>query len=363
MKNLFTVILCILSFQSIAQSLVGIPFLDRNRKVGECLVCNPTDSSVVSYLDEVGKTIDEKLKKFDYSKETYKDQIAYLDSLILDKNQSDAVKVRLIYTKIRLYLIGVIEEGNMVYNFTTSTVDSLTDYSGAAKIVSYFDEILALNIDEVSRTYFQNVKLLYYTQSYLLYQINEGDMDWLKDEKMLTSLPKAESNIAQNFLSTKKTTTYNPYSTYDAYGLGVSTSFGKELWYGAEFSYDPNMETINPFRMYHPLLGYRKDTRISWVSSKLLINNNFDKIDFLFSVLDVKNLFGFKFNLLQYGLHSTPEFENKFFYRPEVGYTYGIFTLSYAYNLTFDNSIRSSTEKHMVNFSISYPLIRIGKYY
>lgn len=52
----------------------------------------------------------------------------------------------------------------------------------------------------------------------------------------------------------------------------------------------------------------------------------------------------------------------KWFYRPEIGISYGIFNLSYSYNLTFDKSIRFATEKNMFTFGISYPLVRIGDY-
>ncbi len=355
--------LCILSVQSIAQTFIGIPFLDRNRKVGNCLVCYPSDSSVISYVDKVGSRMDEKLKEFDYSKEIYKNQITYLDSLLLNESHADEIKVRLIYMKIGLYLMGVIEDGNVIYNFSVSSADRMTDFGGAKKIISLFDEIIALNIDEESKMFFQNAKLAYCTQSYTIYELNEHELDWVRDEKMFSRLPLEEKNIAQNFLDTRKVTSYNPFSNYDAYGLGVSTSFGKEQWYGVEFSFDPKLESRNPFIRYNSLLGYRKDTRISWASSKLLLNTFYDKFDFLFSIYDVKNYNGFKVNLVQFGLHETFQFQNKLFYRPEIGYTFGLFTLSYAYNLTFDNTIRSSTEKHMVNFSISYPLIRIGKYY
>jgi len=363
MKNLITLIFCILSIQSFAQFFIGIPMLDRNRKVGKCLICQPKDTSVVRYIDEVGNLIDEKLEKFDYSKEIYMKQISFLDSLLQNENLSDEIKVNFIFTKIRLYLNGVVEDSNVIYNYAYSSVDSITDYSGAAKIVSLFDEILAKKMDSVSKTFFQNVKLSYYTHSYLIYEMNHRDKDWLKNEQLLNQFPKDEKNLALNFLDTKKTTKYNPYFRYDAYGLGVSASFGKEQWYGIEFSYDPVMETANPFRRFHSLDGSRSDTRISWLSSKFLFNKNRDKFDFLFSICDVKNYDGFKVNLLQFGLHSTAQFNDKFFYRPEIGYTFGIFTLSYSYNFTFDKTIRSLTEKNMLNFSITYPLIRIGKYY
>ncbi len=363
MKNLITLIFCILSIQSFAQFFIGIPMLDRNRKVGKCLVCQPKDSNVVRYLDEVYNLIDEKLEKFDYSREIYLKQISFLDSLLQNETYSDEIKVNLIYTKIHCYLKGVIEEGNVIYNYSCSTVDSITDFSGATKIVSLFDEILSMNMDSVSKKFFQNVKLMYYTQSFLIYDMNNKDIDWVKNEQLLNQFPKDEKNLAQNFLDTKKTTKYNPFFTYDAYGLGISSSIGKEQWLGFEFSYDPVMETANPFKRYNPLLGYRMDTRISWISWTMLFNKNKDKIDFLFSICDVKNYNGFKVNLVQFGLHSSTQFNSKLFYRPEIGYTFGIFTLSYSYNFTFDKAIRSSTEKNMLNFSISYPLIRLGKYY
>ena len=162
-----------------------------------------------------------------------------------------------------------------------------------------------------------------------------------------------ERALAQNYVESLNLTSFNPLFYYDAYGVGATASFGKENWYGVEFSFDVQNETVNPFIRYHQGLGYRNDYRISWISTKILVNQNVDKVDFLLGIYDIKNYRGFKINLAQFGLHSSLQYEDKVFYRPEIGYSYGIFTLSYGYNFTFDQTIRPLTEKHLVNFTIT----------
>jgi hypothetical protein len=84
--------------------------------------------------------------------------------------------------------------------------------------------------------------------------------------------------------------------------------------------------------------------------------------DFMFNFLNFRHPI-LNLNLIQFGYHEGVSDKLKWFYRPEIGLSYGIFKASYAYNLTFDKSVRSLTEKSLFTFGISYPLIRIGDYF
>ena len=68
-------------------------------------------------------------------------------------------------------------------------------------------------------------------------------------------------------------------------------------------------------------------------------------------------------NPFQFGWHLYGPNQNKMFGRPEFGIHYSIFTLCYSYNMTFDEELRPFTEKHMVNFTISYPLFKLGSFH
>lgn len=365
MKSFVIIVFTILSFQSIGQTYFGIPFLDQSRKLGSCPVCKSKEDTTQLVLENIRAEYDLIFDQKEATLENYLKALSFFDSLLSTSNFNDIIKSRLIMEKIKIYCTGIVENGDEVYNFAISDGETLPNFMGPTKIIDLFDEIIALDIDEQSKNYFRNAKLSYFTRSFLFYQIDKEDYtsSWLKNEEKRAQLPPMERALAQNYVESLNLTSFNPLFYYDAYGLGVTTSFGKENWYGVEFSFDYKNETVNPFIRYYQGLGYRNDYRISWISTKILVNQNVDKVDFLVGIYDIKNYRGFKLNIAQFGLHSSLQYEDKVFYRPEIGYSYGIFTLSYGYNFTFDQTIRPLTEKHLVNFTLSYPLIRVGKYY
>lgn len=365
MKFIFLAVIAFFSFHSIGQTYFGIPFLDQSRKLGSCPVCKNKEDTTILLLENIGNEYDLIFDKEEAALENYLIALSFFDSLLSTSDFNDIIKSRLILEKIKIYCTGIVENGDEVYNFAISEGETLLNFMGPTKIIDLFDEIIALDIDEQSKNYFRNAKLSYFTRSFLFYEIDRQDYsaEWIKNEEKRAQLPPMERALAQNYVESLNLTSFNPLFYYDAHGVGVTASFGKENWYGVEFSFDVQNETVNPFIRYHRGLGYRNDYRISWISTKILVNQNVDKVDFLVGIYDIKNYRGFKLNLAQFGLHSSTQYEDKIFYRPEIGYSYGIFTLSYGYNFTLDQTIRPITEKHLVNFTISYPLIRVGKYY
>jgi hypothetical protein len=120
------------------------------------------------------------------------------------------------------------------------------------------------------------------------------------------------------------------------------------------------VDNINPFR--RNLISGSPYFRFNYLSTSFLINiNDNSKQDLLFSAFNLRNPF-IHAKLIQFGFHSGISDKLKWFYRPEIGVSYGIFHLSYSYNLAFDKTVRSLAEKNMLTFGISYPLIRIGGY-
>jgi|LauGreDrversion4_2_1035121.scaffolds.fasta_scaffold25998_2 hypothetical protein len=374
MKSIILSCFCYISLNFFAQSHIGFPFLNRD-KVGPCNICDPSDPNDEAYLNKVDEKLIAQFGDKDFSKETYLKQIAFLDSILADSTLTDVVKARLINTKINWYCNGVsvnidgstgqvMGSTYMIYNYARSAnVDNL-NFEGPLYIIGLFDEILALDIDSTSKVYFRNVKLAYCAQTGIIQEINNANTEWLDTKTIPKNVKGAEKALAQNFLDTRKQTNYNPFVTYNAISPGVTTAIGKDLWYGFQVGFEPSIEVNNPFQIKHHALYYRTDTRISLLGIKVLYNSlNTDKTDLMFNAANIQNAGFLSVNLLQFGwhLHNLPE--NKMFYRPEIGFHYGIFTLSYAYNHTFNKEMRPLTEKHMINFTISYPLLRVSSYY
>ena len=371
MKSILLTIISVFSLNFFAQTSIGFPFLNRD-KVGPCAICDPSDPNDEAYLKDMDEKLVAQFGTMEYSQETYLKQIAFLDSVLADSTLTDVVKARVINTKIHWYCVGVIESrirgtGQLkytTYNYALSQNDSKLNFEGPLFITELYDEILALDIDSTSKKHFRNAKLAYCAQTGIIQEINNANTEWLDTKTVPKNVKGAEKALAQNFLDTRKQTNYNPFVTYNAISPGVTTTIGKDLWYGFQVGFEPSIEVNNPFQIKHSALGYRTDLRVSLLGMKALYNStNSNKTDLMFNIVNIQNAGFLNLNLLQFGWHLHNLQENKMFYRPEIGFHYGIFTLSYAYNLTFNKEMRPLTEKHMVNFTISYPLFRVSSYY
>jgi hypothetical protein len=362
MKFFSTLFFFLIGLQVFGQGFIGFPFANRS-KVGPCPICNPTDSADIRFLAAVDKNLDARYNQSLPTNEAYLDQIEYLDSTLQDTTLNDLIKARLIHTKIYFYCTGVIDQENEIYNFALTDNDNSGNFSGALYIISLYDEILSLALDSSTIQYFRNVKLAYCAQTGMIQKINDEDTDWILLGKVPPNFRKKETLIAENFLETQKLTNYNPFSVYNAWSPGLISSYGKDFSFGFQLSFEPSVEVKNPFKLYHKAFGYRTDRRIALFTTKLLMKPDLSQKDLSLSLFNYQNSSNISFNFFQFGWHLHQQEKNYMFYRPEIGIHYGIFTLTYGYNLTFNKQYRPTTEKHLVNFTISYPLFRVGEFY
>jgi hypothetical protein len=139
-------------------------------------------------------------------------------------------------------------------------------------------------------------------------------------------------------------------------GSGVEYLRGKNNWLSIEAGYGLRDKAASfdlyrlPFQSYLVNFGYN-------------INLDTRQKDLYVSAFELKMKY-FSLSLYRFGQHAleNEKFFKSLFYRPEIGFHYGIFDLTYSYNVTFNKNIRPNTEKHLVSVGISYPLIRIGTY-
>jgi hypothetical protein len=356
------------------QKGISFPFLNRD-ELGPCPVCDITDSTDIAYLERFERILDDKFGFLDEDQELYLRKIEFVESILNRPSLTTAVRVKLLNTVIDWYCIDVVDNYDdlsevdyedstyTVYNNALASAIELVNFSGPLKIIELYDEILALPLDDISLRYYKNLKLAYCAQSRIIKLVNDWDNDWIENKTLPQNLLGDEREVAQNFLNTMNETDFNPFVVYKAISPGINTSFGKELWYGFQLAYEPFVEIYNPLLVRHPFLGYRTDYRTSYFGIKLLVNPDLTKKDFLFTPMDYQLTDFIYLNPFQFGWHLYGKNNNKMFVRPEFGIHYSIFTLSYSYNMTLDEEIRPFTEKHMVNFKISYPLFKIGSFY
>ncbi len=355
-----------------AQFFIGIPFLDRCRKMSACDLCKTKNSKTNQYLDSIdavlnkGITNDVKLSPLN--------QLKIIDDEIIRYGSMDNAHVPeltaekeiyglLLLTKTKLLVESVFEKDNKVYNLalTDSDYEDYPNFKGVIEINGLFDEMISLNISESTNEHLRELRMKYMYESYAFDMVDK-DIDWYSDKNInsLKGVDDDRRNAAKIFLEDEEATNYVPFSSYFAIGVGATGAIGKENWIGYELS-DEYVQYTNPFLLSHPISG-SPHGRFSFFGTSYLINiNDRTKQDLLFDILNFKHPL-LNINLIQFGIHYGVADKGKWLYRPEIGLSYGIFKASYAYNLTFDKSVRSLTEKNLFTFGISYPLIRIGKY-
>jgi hypothetical protein len=356
------------------QKLISFPFLNRD-ELGPCPVCEIKDSNDIIYLSNFEHILDEKFGKTEENQELYLRKIEFVETILKQTSLTTAVRIKLLNTVIDWYCLNVIDNYDealewgyedssyTVYNNALASANELINFAGPLKIIQLYDEILAMPLDDLSMNYYRNLKLAYCAQSRIIKLVNDRDRDWISKKSLPQNLIGDEREVAQNFLNTMTETSYNPFVTYKAISPGINTSIGKEFWYGFELSYSPSEELNNPLIIRHPFLGYRIGYRGSLLRFNLMVTNDLSKKDLLFTVMDYHLTDFLYMNPFQIGWHLNGQDNLKIFSRPELGFHYGIFTLTYSYNWTYDEELRPFTEKHMVNFTISYPLFKIGSFY
>jgi hypothetical protein len=304
-----------------------------------------------------------------------------------DEKYSNNERVVCLIKIIENYTTEIIETDDKIYNLAQSEYGYEDNFitneekderlirakQGANEIVELFDKALALSPNDDITFYLYKKRLDYLVNSELIDELFSVDFEKYTeyegyfDLENLTEInAKAiddgmDNTYYNQTLKDYKTTNYYPYYDYMGLNFGFTSNYGKDLWVGGEFSVDA-VGNKNPFQIVNPLSS-GMNFRTSSLGVSYMKNLNTQTNDFAFYPSKITNLFFLNINLLQFGFQWGDQFTDNskyWFYRPEIGFSYGIFCLSYGYNFMFNKSVRDLTEKSVVSLKISYPLIKVG---
>jgi hypothetical protein len=177
----------------------------------------------------------------------------------------------------------------------------------------------------------------------------------------LNEFPDARKDIAADKLSLldvykedmAKTGNYIPSHSFWGLNLGY-VGYVKDTvlrFKGIDVSYD---FVLSP----NPLVPLR----FSLVGASYSQNNERNQHEFLIYFGQVRNYFFLSSNLFQFGFNTGVANTSKFFYRPEIGLSFGPLQLMYSFNLSFDKDLKEELAPRQLKLYFSYPLVRIGKY-
>lgn len=140
-------------------------------------------------------------------------------------------------------------------------------------------------------------------------------------------------------------------------GIGVHSFVGMENWIGADFSFSSYLQSNYKFetrcanrKYYYSMLLSGDAFKFSY-SHSLKSNTNdisFSLIDLNAPVVFIPARFGYQFG------SDLPK--SCFYYRPGIGFSIWLVSLSYSYNFVFTNEFRSAYEKHLFSISFNYPI-------
>lgn len=192
---------------------------------------------------------------------------------------------------------------------------------------------------------------------------NECGILWRKNRyTFLSRVNEKENPIYLTDLETLKKAGFKE----DREGLGVGLKYmhGKESWYGF---------TSNILLLMHPtykIKGFNAELGKKDVLDKNLIPLTMSLCNFGYAYSPSAKIHDFTLDLIkmQGPIYLNPtqigwqywveENANYGFYRPEIGLGYGIFSLTYSYNLMFKKTKRADAEKHLLSAHICYPLVK-----
>ena len=370
---------------------IGLPFFDTRSPKLDCTFCNLND-------------VDKEILKEVYA-ETLGEEILECKEIILNsisKNNSDNLNGRLI-----MYLFSLLGEYSPDYSLNDSLIYNISgawyidndsgnyfkqnEIRGTLYMIDLMDKGLAYAKTPETAARLNIERFFYLSQSNVLDKLSLTPNEYIANYNELKAEvdPSIEMQIMEKYLEDKiafynvlsKNQTENNFDKLDKgeiekkykeidritgpfeyrrnYYLapGVEYLVGKSNWITSELAFgvrDRNIPyglDLIPFKFNFINVGINHDTKAN-------------RREYFISPLELKMKY-FMLSAYRFGIHDSQlsSFKKGFFYRPEIGFHYGIFDVSYSYNLTFNKEIRPFTEKHLLSVGISYPLFRIGKYF
>jgi len=390
MKFIFGIVFLSLTQLLAAQThAVGFHFLDEKTPFYNCLFCNLSDSDNKELQNTLSKTYSSELN-------CTEGKMILLDAV--KPENSNELNGRLL-----LELFWFLsqsepycqENDSLIYNLSAIDYweDSSNDYPaklGASYMIDVIDRSISYTTDKETISSLKTLRFRYLANSTILDITLSNPEVYLSD--LIHNQSQAEVDLDLKIMKTyldDKLALYNSIQNtvykfedekdsndlvekylYDIdiliapieytqnffIGSGVEYLRGKNNWLSIEAGYGLRDKAASfdlyrlPFQSYLVNFGYN-------------INLDTKQKDLYVSAFEIKMKY-FLLSLYRFGQHTSENerFFKSLFYRPEIGFHYGVFDFSYSYNVTFNKNIRPDTEKHLFSVGISYPLIRIGNY-
>ena len=390
MKFIFGIVFLSLTQLLAAQThAVGFHFLDEKTPFYNCLFCNLSDSDNKELQNTLSKTYSSELN-------CTEGKMILLDAV--KPENSNELNGRLL-----LELFWFLsqsepycqENDSLIYNLSAIDYweDSSNDYPaklGASYMIDVIDRSISYTTDKETISSLKTLRFRYLANSTILDITLSNPEVYLSD--LIHNQSQAEVDLDLKIMKTyldDKLALYNSIQNtvykfedekdsndliekylYDIdaviapieypqnffIGSGIEYLRGKNNWLSIEAGYGLRDKASSfdlyrlPFQSYLVNFGYN-------------LNLDTKQKDLYVSAFEIKMKY-FLLSLYRFGQHTSEneKFFKSLFYRPEIGFHYGVFDLSYSYNVTFNKNIRPDTEKHLFSVGISYPLIRIGNY-
>lgn len=190
--------------------------------------------------------------------------------------------------------------------------------------------------------------------------------DWdyfLKKYGTLKIVQQAQPFI-QDFTRIYQRTGFNPKEDHNLLVPSFGYIQSKTRSVGADLALD-RTNFRNPYRIFGRNFSGAYYTRMSLLylgMNQNLDNSNMRELYFGFARFSqIAYVYA---NVYQFGLKQNldPDKNFRWFYRPEVGFSYGNFQVFYSYTHIFKKDVRPLAEKHALNVRITLPYLRVGRY-
>jgi len=394
MRIVFTLALAFfVNYISGQKHIVGLPFIEQNLPTLNCSFCDLTKPDKAK-LDSIGRECTVLYSDYEGYKEIILSNIS--------KDNSNELNGRLLLYLFTLLGTSSAEQSAsdpMIYNLSNMSYsnyewnDTLkeNEIKGILFMIDLIDKSIAYTQDAETVSYLKINRFYYLDQSFVLYKLKFTADEFIEkyDEysnklesdptlKILNTynqdklalyqvLNKKETAIQLNQLEKDKVNSFlidlnnqlAPFENKRFFSLipGAKYVAGKASWMGAELAFGGVIKQKKFNLAQSPIQG-------NFIGFGINYDTKSNQKEFLLNICEIRVKY-FMMKMYQFGRHDTQlgSFKRSLFYRPEIGFHYGIIDISYSYNLTFNKEIRPITEKHLFNVGITYTLIRVGKYF
>jgi hypothetical protein len=338
-------------------SSFGLTFLD-SKKTEKCSMCKEE----LTYLNE-------RFAKMDKNISTK--EILSVIQEELDKEVIGNRKAKIILYKIDCLIRSKNENPNVTFNLSFDEYPDIDKAKkGALEIIELFDKAIEYAEDEASKKFLKRARMHYIVHTDLYDELNylHDFEQYFTLNETIENLNGADKIIIETLNNDYVSTGFVPFTQYNGINIGLNVLQGKTSWIGGEISLD-QVAHRNPFRMTSSKLSYSNNFHVSMLGIGFLKNLSNDSYDITTYLVNIrKESFGFapnifSANLIQFGFHKGYSAGNSWFYRPEIGFSYGPLSLCYGYNVVFKKAVRPFTESHFVTLKLNYPMIRTSKYF